>query len=299
MSSPRYTVLIANRATGAIRRFSFVRRPVILSALLTIVLVVVPTLVAVGARNAARAEMAALRASNDNLRIENENYRAVTGELATQVESLQNAIDDLSREAQLDPAAKRAMDRLPASIRARAIGGAISAVPLASAAQSPENTFGVLKDLLGVLEDRLTTVRKGLAGRQALAAALPSLWPLTSGWLTSNFGSRTNPLTGESETHSGLDIAAPRGTPVHATADGVVQLASYNGSYGNCIEVSHGYGIATRFGHLSSYAVRVGQRVSRGTVIGYVGATGRTTGPHLHYEILLNGQPINPLKFIG
>jgi murein DD-endopeptidase MepM/ murein hydrolase activator NlpD len=131
-----------------------------------------------------------------------------------------------------------------------------------------------------------------------LAAALPRLWPI-SGWLTSNFGSRTNPVTGESETHSGLDIAAARGTAVRATADGTVQLASYNGGYGNCIEVSHGYGIATRFGHLSSYAVHVGQRIKRGDIIGYVGATGRTTGPHLHYEILLNGQPINPLKFIG
>src|SRR4051794_31864498 len=125
MSSPRYTVLIANRATGATRRFSFVRRPIILLALLVVVLVAVPSLVAIGARNAGKAEVAALRAANDNLRVENENYRAVTGELATQVESLHSAIDDLSREAQLDPAAKRAMDRLPPSIRARAIGGAI------------------------------------------------------------------------------------------------------------------------------------------------------------------------------
>jgi murein DD-endopeptidase MepM/ murein hydrolase activator NlpD len=78
-----------------------------------------------------------------------------------------------------------------------------------------------------------------------------------------------------------------------------VQLAAYDGNYGNCIEIAHGYGIATRFGHLSGYAVRAGQRIKRGDIIGYVGATGRTTGPHLHYEILLNGQPINPLKFLG
>jgi len=300
MSSPRYTVLIANRQTGGVRRFSFVRRPLVLSGMGLVLTGAVFCLVLLGGRNAGRAELAALRAANDSLRVENQNYRAVTGELATQVESLQSAIDDLTKQAQLDPAARRAMDRLPASIKARAMGGALTAVPLASTRQSPENTFSVLRDLLGLLEDRLTTVRKGLEGRQALAAALPSLWPLTSGWLTSNFGSRTDPLTGESDAfHSGLDISAERGTAVHATADGTVGLASYNGNYGNCIEISHGYGIATRFGHLSGYSVRVGQRVKRGDVIGYVGATGRTTGPHLHYEILLNGQAINPLKFIG
>jgi murein DD-endopeptidase MepM/ murein hydrolase activator NlpD len=296
MRSPRYTVLIANRHSGSVRRFSFVRLPAVLAV---VAVVTVPTLVGLGAHWARKAEVEWLRTSNETLRIENENYRGMTGELATQVSSLQSAIDDLSKQAELDPATRQAMDRLPASIRSRAMGGDISGTPLPSTHESPESTFGVLKDLLGVLEDRLTTVRKGVEGRQALAAAAPSLWPLSSGWLTSNFGSRRDPLTGEADFHAGLDISADRGTPVHATADGTVQLAAYDGNYGNCIEIAHGYGIATRFGHLSGYAVRAGQRIKRGDIIGYVGATGRTTGPHLHYEILLNGQPINPLKFLG
>jgi murein DD-endopeptidase MepM/ murein hydrolase activator NlpD len=297
MRSPRYTILLANRNTGAVRRFTFVRRPVILAVL---ALLAVPTLVGLGARWAGQAEIEGLRANNESLRVENESYRAATGELASQISALQSAITDLSQQAQIDPATRQAIERLPAVIRSRAMGGgaADAAVPSVAATQSPENTFGILKDLLGVLDDRLSTVRKGVEGRQALAAATPSIWPLM-GWLTSNFGMRADPMNGSPDFHSGLDISADKGTPVHATADGTVELASYNGNYGNCIEIAHGFGIGTRFGHLSGYAVYVGKKIKRGDVIGYVGTTGRTTGAHLHYEILLNGQPINPLKFLG
>ena len=115
-----------------------------------------------------------------------------------------------------------------------------------------------------MLEDRLTSVRKGVEGRQALAAATPSIWPLT-GWLTSNFGNRKDPMDGGNDFHPGIDIAADRGTPVQATADGMVEFAGYSGNYGNCIEISHGFGIGTRFGHLSGYAVHVGSKSSAAT----------------------------------
>ena len=181
------------------------------------------------------------------------------------------------------------------------MGGSVGVFPkpaAAASAPSPETTFGVLKDLLGVLEDRLTSVRKGVEAREALAAATPSIWPL-AGWLTSYFGNRKDPMDGGAGFHPGLDIGADRGTPVHATADGIVEYAGYNGNYGNSIEISHGFGIGTRFGHLSSYAVHQGSQVKRNDVIGYVGSTGRTTGYHLHYEILMNGQPIDPFKFLA
>ena len=116
--------------------------------------------------------------------------------------------------------------------------------------------------------------------------------------MTSLFGSRKDPFTGQPDYHTGLDISADRGTPVRATADGTVESAGYQGNYGNAIVVAHGFGIGTRFGHLSQFAVRPGQKVKRGEVIGYVGATGRATSPHLHYEILINGQPINPLRIL-
>jgi murein DD-endopeptidase MepM/ murein hydrolase activator NlpD len=297
MRSPRYTILIANRTTGRVRRLTFARLPLVMAAF--VVALAIPTFMVLGAHWISRADVRALAQANENLRLETENYRSMTGELATQVSSLQGAIDDLSRQADLDPAARKAIDRLPASIRSRAMGGGFAASPLAAQRGSAESTFGTLKDLLGVLEDRLTAVRKGVEGRQALAAALPRLWPLTSGWLSSSFGPRQDPLTGAADFHAGLDISAERGSPVHATADGVVQLAAYNGNYGRSVEVGHGYGIATRYGHLTSYTVKVGQQVKRGDVIGYVGATGRTTGPHLHYEILMNRRPFNPLRFLG
>jgi murein DD-endopeptidase MepM/ murein hydrolase activator NlpD len=294
MRPSRYTVLIANRNTGSVRRFTLARIPVIVTVA---VLFSIPTLVGLGARWAGRGEVEALRQTNENLRLENENYRGMTTELTDQVSSLQSAIDELSKQAELDPATRNAVNKLPSSIRSRAMGGGFLPSPLALQ-PSTENTFGMLKDLLGTLEDRLTNVRRGVEGRQALAAATPSMWPL-SGWLTSNYGSRTDPITGEIAQHSGMDIAAQRGTRVQATADGEVQLAAFNGAYGMSIELDHGYGITTRYGHLSRYGVSVGQKVKRGDVIGYVGATGRTTGTHLHYEVLLNGKTQNPGRFVG
>ena len=106
------------------------------------------------------------------------------------------------------------------------------------------------------------------------------------------------PFSGAPDFHPGLDISADRGTEVRAPADGVVEAAGLNGNYGKSIVLAHGYGLSTRFGHLSSYVVRSGQPVKRGDLIGYVGSTGRATSSHLHYEVLLNGSPINPLRLL-
>ena len=295
MPSPRYTILIANRNTGAVRRLSVSRR-LGLAALAG--LVAIPGLIAIGAmgaRGASETVVADLQATNDSLRLENESYRAATGELAEQISSLQTALTELSQQAQLDPATKAAIDRLPAVVRSRATGGgANTARPTANA----DTTLGILRDLLGTIESRLATVRTNIENRQALARATPSVWPVI-GWFTSGYGTRKDPFTGAPDFHAGLDISADRGTPVWATADGTVESAGYNGNYGNSVLVSHGYGISTRFGHLSRYAVSAGQKVRRGQIIGYVGATGRATSSHLHYEILINGQPINPLRLLA
>ena len=299
MRSPRYTILLANRRTGTVRRFTVARGPVIIAIFSLLTIPALIGLGGLGARNASQAELATLQLENDTLRVENDSYRAATGELASQITSLQSAMDELDKITNLDPATKAAIEKLAPFAKARAMGGgdaslAIAAVPVASQTR----TFGILKDLLGVLSTRLDSVKTEVAKRQALAAATPSTWPLV-GYLTSAFGSRKDPLTGGPDFHSGLDVSADRGTPVRATADGTVDSEGYNGNYGNSIVIMHGFGIATRFGHLSGFAVRLGQKVRRGDVIGYVGSTGRTTGPHLHYEILLNGQPINPLRILG
>lgn len=291
MKSPRYTVLIANRRTGAVRRLTVARR---LAVTAIVAVVAVPTLLVLGARGASRAEVERLRAAHDALTLENESYRAATGELAEQIASLQTTLADLTEKAELDPATKAALDRLP-SVGA---GGGSRGLRTAAVPETPERTFGILRNLLGVLESRLATVRTSIENQQALARATPSIWPVT-GWLSSAFGTRRDPFSGEPDFHSGLDIAAGRGTPVRATADGTIESAAYDGNYGNAVIVDHGFGISTRFGHLSRYAVSPGQQVRRGDVIGYVGSTGRATSSHLHYEILLNGQAINPLRILA
>jgi murein DD-endopeptidase MepM/ murein hydrolase activator NlpD len=193
------------------------------------------------------------------------------------------------------------MQQLPAVVKAKAMGGDSSARPadfMATAFASPEDTFGLLRDVLGRLESRLRTVRTDVARREALAAAIPSLWP-TIGWVSAGFGERADPFTGEPSYHSALDISADKGHPVVAPAAGTVESAAWSGNYGNLLVIDHGFGIKTRYGHLARFAVSAGQKVDRGALIGSVGATGRTTGPHLHYEVLANGQLIDPMNLMS
>lgn len=130
----------------------------------------------------------------------------------------------------------------------------------------------------------------------ALADA-PSLWPV-EGRVGSSFGSREDPINGEGAFHPGMDIEAPMGTPVRATADGVATGANFGAGYGRQVVLDHGHDILTVYGHLSAIAVVPGQHVTRGQVIGYVGMTGRATGPHLHYEVRVHHVPVNPHKYL-
>lgn len=129
------------------------------------------------------------------------------------------------------------------------------------------------------------------------ANSAPNLWPV-EGQVTGSFGERIDPFNGEGAFHSGVDISSPYGTHVVAPADGVVTLTEQMGGYGRTIQINHGNGIVTRYGHLSGFAVTAGQTVRRGDLIGYVGASGRSTGPHLHYEVRINDTPVNPYKYL-
>jgi murein DD-endopeptidase MepM/ murein hydrolase activator NlpD len=134
-------------------------------------------------------------------------------------------------------------------------------------------------------------------GRWAMLANAPSLWPV-AGRITSSFGERQDPFNGEGAFHAGIDIASPYGEPVRATANGVVLKAGFGTGYGREVMIDHGNGIQTLYGHLSGFAVTGGERVSRGQVIGYVGTSGRSTGPHLHYEVRIRDTPVNPHKYL-
>ncbi len=136
-----------------------------------------------------------------------------------------------------------------------------------------------------------------LEGKKKELACTPSIWP-ARGWLTSPFGYRIDPFTRLRQLHEGIDIANRIGTPIIAPADGVVARVFNNFGFGFMVEINHGYGILTRYGHLSKAYVQVGQRVKRGERIAAIGATGRATGPHLHYEVRLNNVPINPQTYI-
>lgn len=140
--------------------------------------------------------------------------------------------------------------------------------------------------------DQLQTLRD-------LVLDLPLAGPLKASYrVTSRFGVRTDPFNGTAARHEGLDMGAPSGTPVHVTAPGKVVYAGWRGRYGRVIEVDHGLGLSTRYAHLSSIKVQLGQEVDRGAVIGTVGSSGRSTGPHLHYEVRVNGRPRNPASFM-
>jgi len=270
--------------------------------MLAALLVLLPVAIGLGAKWNTVADIAQLRAAKQQLEAENNSYRAATGELTAQIQSLESVINDLGARSAMDPAQMRAMQKLPAVVRSRATGGTstsnLAMNALANAPiSSPEDTFGVLRLLLQALESRLSNVRRDVEKREELAAATPSIWP-AHGWLTDSFGGRKDPFTGEQGFHQGIDISADKGNPVYATADATVDSASFTGDYGNLVVLRHAFGLLTRYGHLSKFVVRSGQPVKRGDVIGYVGATGRATGSHLHYEILANGKLINPLQLL-
>jgi murein DD-endopeptidase MepM/ murein hydrolase activator NlpD len=304
MPGRRYTIVVADRTTGVVRRITISARPVIAAVCAVASL---PVLIGVGAAWKARADVTALYASHDALEAENASYRSATESLAGEIDALQTTIKELGAKSALDPALAKAMDRLPALVKARAMGGGTTAPRNAgpadeytsalSALATPEDTFGLLRNLLGGLHSRLLDVKKTVDRRNALATATPSLWPI-QGWITSTMGYRSDPITGDADFHPGLDIAGDKGEPVHVTAAGTVKDTGYQNGYGNLVTVDHGFGLQTRYGHLLSYSVKPGQTVKRGDVIGRVGATGRATGYHLHYEVLANGRLLNPLQLL-
>jgi murein DD-endopeptidase MepM/ murein hydrolase activator NlpD len=300
MPSRRYTILIADRTSGVVRRVTISAGPAVAVAC---AIATLPVLIGIGAAWKAKSEVSSLYSSNRSLEAENANYRGATEALSDQIESLQTVVADLGARSAIDPATARAVEKLPAFVKNRAIGGA-QAAPLAQQAAktfsvllAPEDTFGLLRNVLEGLQSRLHDVRNMVERRNALAEATPLIWP-AQGWITSRMGMRQDPVTGGDDFHPGLDIAGEKGQPIYVTAAGQVTQAEYQGAYGNLVVVDHGFGLETKYGHLSSFSVKPGQTVKRGDVLGRLGATGRATGYHLHYEVRANGRLLNPLQLL-
>jgi len=146
-------------------------------------------------------------------------------------------------------------------------------------------------------EESFSELEKLLLTKKDILTHTPSVWPIM-GWVTSSFGFRTNPFTGLTQMHEGIDISNRIGTLVVAPADGIISDIGNDSVYGRIVAISHGFGMSTRYGHLNKVLVQVGQNVKRGDKIAEVGMSGKTTGPHLHYEVRLNGIPANPMRYI-
>lgn len=228
-----------------------------------------------------------LRAENSELLTKTRAYEENAGKLQAKVLQLQTMVTKLGVMAGLEHS-------LPEAGTA-GVGGAVGldaqAPPLAPRA------LAAIDQSLTTLTTRSAQLEEFYRDQTLVLASTPSIWPVR-GYLSAGFGNRIDPFTGQRDFHSGIDISTPTGTRIFAPADGVILSASVQGAYGNSIIVDHGYGVVTRYGHLEAFAVRPGQRVRRGDLLGFVGNTGRSTGPHLHYEVWVRDQAQNPIHFI-
>jgi len=161
-----------------------------------------------------------------------------------------------------------------------------------------DRSVQMLSTRLANVDVQLTAIEYLLERKQGEAAARPHAWPSAGGWLSSTYGYRADPFTGERAMHRGVDIANRYGAPAYAASAGIVVFAGRTRDFGYMVEIAHGYGYLTRYGHLASLAVRAGDEVTTGQLLGRIGSTGRSTGPHLHYEVHRFGRHLNPRPFL-
>jgi murein DD-endopeptidase MepM/ murein hydrolase activator NlpD len=232
-------------------------------------------------------ELRSLRAENKALLTKTQDYELSAGKLQAKVQQLQNMVTKLGVMAGLEH-----------SLPEPSVGGVggVSSLDAAPPRLDP-TTLADMDRSLTRLTDRSAELEEFYRDQTVLLSSTPSVWPVR-GYLSATFGNRMDPFTAQKDFHPGIDISTPVGTKVQAPADGIVLSAGLQGGYGNALLIDHGYGVVTRYGHLSGFAVKPGQRVKRGDVIAYVGNTGRSTGPHLHYEVWVRDQAQNPIHFI-
>ena len=236
------------------------------------------------------SELDAVRLENAALAERAHRYGESIVQLESQVTRLQSSITKLAVMSGVE-------QTLPAADGLVGGVGGVAGVDLDPPSHDPDVTLHALSHSLSDLAARSQRIETFYADQTVLLSHTPSVWPVR-GYFSSGFGNRVDPFTGGKDFHPGIDVSAPRGTKVVAPADGVVLAVGRRGAYGLAIIIDHGYGILTRYGHLEGYNVRAGQRVRRGDVIGFVGSTGRSNAPHLHYEVWLDDKAQNPVHYI-
>ncbi|MEW5847864.1 MAG: M23 family metallopeptidase [Myxococcota bacterium] len=316
MANRFYTLLLIPERSAAVRRIQLPKVAVFAGA--------VAALVGIGVAGSAAIHYAYVVDQvfeNRVLREENQRLREKFAVIDRRLSGMEQTVASVQRMDQK----LRSITRLSDPRLGLAVGGPMegatapggqgpaggSEEELALLAALPADTAEEQDLALGLLDSRLdglpqeagrqtASLRQLMAyyeGREVLLRSTPSMFP-AQGWVTSEFGVRDDPYTAERTMHSGMDLAGREGSPVLAPADGVVTFAGTKGGYGNLIILEHGHGYTTTYGHLSKILVKVGERVKRGHHIGAVGNTGRSTGPHLHYEVRINGIPVNPRLFV-
>lgn len=226
----------------------------------------------------------ALIEERDALRQLNRDYAEDTERMASRIESLETQMRKLAVIAGAEP--------IPVPI-----GGVGGAVGTPAGYDYVSDRLEDLSGRIASLDRQSVALERTMREKSRLLASTPSIWPIR-GYMSSGFGQRNDPFTGEIETHYGLDLNARTGTPVRVTADGLVIETATSPTYGKYVVVSHGFGAVTRYAHLSRIDVRRSQRLRRGQVLGLVGSTGRSRAPHLHYEVWVNERAQNPLDYI-
>jgi murein DD-endopeptidase MepM/ murein hydrolase activator NlpD len=263
-----------SRSRSQIRRISLPTRWLKLSAALTLVVFCAALYGFYGLTQ--QAMHLRVKRENERLRAENEKQRQQLNNLNQRVEAVEDASRRLAEMSGVNH------DAQPAS--EHGAGGPEISI----------NNAAAIEDKAAHVEQALRIYEAALRER----AVRPSIWPVT-GELTDNFGGRHNPFGGYSfEFHTGQDIATAWGTPVAAAANGTVTFAGWQNGYGQIVVIDHGDGLTTRYGHLSRIDVAVGQNITRGDLLGNVGSTGRSTGPHLHYEVRINDEPVDPMQYL-
>jgi murein DD-endopeptidase MepM/ murein hydrolase activator NlpD len=286
-----YTILILPHAHSRLKKIHFSKNFVwSIAGLLTL-------LVLVGASAPhILLKMSTQGTTVERLRAENRVLREEKLQFETTLSGMTNRMHEYESHAGL-LAEALGVTNIPSS--EPAAGGARALRPSILSLQK------MLDDDLDVLNTRANTLGRSMEmidgaweERLLLLAATPGIRPV-EGFFSHGFGWRRHPISKKREFHQGVDIVANRGTPIRSTADGVITRATRYMGYGKMVHISHGYGMATRYGHMSEILVRAGQRVKRGDIIGKVGSTGRSTGPHLHYEVFQAGRRVDPRKFLG
>lgn len=303
MTGNRWTFLVLHGEGTPVRQYSFSKRSVRVLGVVAAVLVV-----GLGGFGVSAVVDGAARMQARHLESQNQALVAQIVQFHGRVARLQKTLDGLTDEnAHFRILA--GLDSIDPEVLEAGIGGpglgSLRSFPLWPVDSfAAKDAYAVSYDLSGLerrarlLASSLAEAQDSLVAHRNLAEATPSIMP-TNGWLSSPFSrARLDPMLHEVLPHEGIDLAAPKGTPIFAAADGRVIHAGWLGGYGYAVEIDHGFGYTTLYGHASKLLVKVGQHVNRGDVIAEVGSTGLSTAPHLHYEVLVNGTPVNPENFI-